>query len=182
MKEIWKDIPDYEGLYQVSNMGRVKSLNYMGNKGREEILHQRINGDGYCDVRLSKNDHRKRKLVHRLVLKAFLYDSDMTVNHINEIRTDNRLENLEYMTSRDNVSYSQAIPIEITFLDGTKKKYKSANHASEEIKATANGIALIAKNISDGRTIFKINGIKSIEYCERGDIYAESRNQKCDNK
>lgn len=164
--EIWKDIPGYEGLYQVSDMGRIKSLNYMGQQGNEAILHQRVEARfGYCDVRLSKNDHRKRLNVHRLVMLAFVGESELTVNHKNKVRTDNRLENLEYMTIRDNVTYSLGTKIKVIYADGKTKEFPSAVHCAEELRCSPQAIQLIIKFLADGSRIMKNNSVAAIEAC-----------------
>lgn len=105
MKEIWKDIKGYEGLYQISNMGQVKSLNYR-HTGREKILKP-SNQKGYLFVSLCKNGHKKNYLAHRLEYEAFYGEipKGMQVNHINEIKTDNRLENLNLMTPKENSNW-----------------------------------------------------------------------------
>lgn len=107
MMEIWKDIERYEGLYQISNWGRVKSLKY----GKERILKPLKNDKGYLSVRLCKNSQRKMYKIHRLVAEAFIpnpYNLPM-VNHKNEIKTDNRVENLEWCTNDYNIHYGTAI-------------------------------------------------------------------------
>ena len=71
IKEIWKDIRGYEGLYQVSNLGRVKSLNYNHTK-QEKVLKQKISKKGYSIINLSKNSNRKYKMIHRLVGEAVI--------------------------------------------------------------------------------------------------------------
>lgn len=107
MKEEWKDIPGYEGYYQVSNLGRVKSLNY-NRENRKQILKQAKDYDGYCLVSLAKNNKHTTAKVHRLVLQAFIGPSNLHINHINKIKEDNRLENLEYCTPKYNTRYSCA--------------------------------------------------------------------------
>lgn len=102
MEEIWKDVVGYEGSYQVSSMGRVKSLKF----GKDIILKQRINECGYFIVTLSNGTARTHK-VHGLVSSAFLNHKPdghqgLVCNHINFNRTDNRLENLELVSSREN--------------------------------------------------------------------------------
>lgn len=101
MKEIWKDVLDYEGLYLVSNFGRVKSLI----KGI--ILKPGFKGRGYLCVNLCKDGKLKNFLVHRLVVEAFQgkIPEGLVVNHLNEIKTDNRLENLEICTHKENLNY-----------------------------------------------------------------------------
>ena len=100
--EIWKDIPGYEGLYQVSNLGRVKSLKY----NKERILKCGINTHGYNIVVLCDNGKPKTKNVHQLVAMSFLNHNPcgfkLVIDHKNDIKTDNRLENLQIVTSRFN--------------------------------------------------------------------------------
>ena len=103
--EIWKDIPNYEGLYQVSNLGNIKSLNYL-RTGKEVVLRPRLNGNGYYRAVLSNQGKVKNKYVHRLVMLAFVGESELTVNHKNGVKTDNRLENLEYCTRSENMQHA----------------------------------------------------------------------------
>lgn len=96
MKEIWKDIIGYEGKYQISNQGNVKSLNYNNTK-KEKVLKPKVNRYGYYEVKLSKNNKTKDFLVSTLVAKHFLENknADKEVMHIGDV-TDNRVENLKY--------------------------------------------------------------------------------------
>ena len=109
MKEIWKDVAGYEGLYQVSNKGNVRSLDHKSNhhfyKGK--VLKARPDKDGYMIVGLSKNGVHKWLKVHRLVAIAFISNPHnyLTVNHKNEIKTCNEVWNLEWMTIKDNNNY-----------------------------------------------------------------------------
>ena len=115
--EIWKSIEGYEGLYEVSNLGRVRSLDkytlykpslYKGKfrtlrKGR--ILTPKISSTGYLEVSLCKNLKQLSYRVHRLVAKAFIPNPNNypVINHINEVKTDNRVENLEWCTTKYNM-------------------------------------------------------------------------------
>lgn len=96
--EIWKDIEGYEGLYQVSNIGRVKRVR----SGR--IRTQKIVKNGYCQVNLSKNNQVNFYLVHRLVANAFIPNPNKLpqVNHKDENKTNNYVENLEWCTQSYN--------------------------------------------------------------------------------
>lgn len=100
--EIWKDIPHYEGRYLVSNYGRVFSLL------KKRIMAIQISNDGYAKIRLvGKNGKRNTEMVHRLVAMAFIPNEEQKpqVNHINCIRNDNRVENLEWVTHQENQAY-----------------------------------------------------------------------------
>lgn len=102
MEEIWKNIKGYEGLYQVSNLGRVKSLDYR-HTGKEKVLTVGIK-DGYFIVNLWKNRRGKTTKVHRLVAEAFLPNPENKphIDHVNTDRTDNRVENLRWCTIQEN--------------------------------------------------------------------------------
>lgn len=127
--EIWKDVIEYEGLYQVSNLGRVKSLNY-NHSGKERIMKQARDGDGYYCVLLYKSGKRKRFSVHRLVAQAFIgpIPKGLVVNHINECQTDNRLENLEICTIRENSIHGTANARRSASLKGKKRAPLSEEH------------------------------------------------------
>lgn len=107
MKEIWKDIKGYEGLYQVSNLGRVKSLGNGGSHKVERIKDLQNDTKGYKITRLSKNGVQKTLKVHRLVGEAFIPNplNLSQINHKNEDKTDNRVENLEFCTNSYNHDY-----------------------------------------------------------------------------
>lgn len=114
MKEEWRDVVGYEGYYQVSNMGRVKSLDrYIQCKdGRTKLYKGSLKKTtkhkiGYMCVGLNIDDVFSLYYVHRLVAIAFINGDhfDREVNHINEIRDDNRLINLEWVTHRENINH-----------------------------------------------------------------------------
>lgn len=115
MKEVWKNIKNYKGLYQVSNLGRIKSLkrnipftNRWGQRithlQKERILKAKKQFNGYLALSLSKDGEHKTYLVHRLVAEAFILKTDnkSQVDHINGDKTDNRVENLRWVTPKEN--------------------------------------------------------------------------------
>ena len=110
MEEIWKDVVGYEGYYQVSNLGRVRSLDRIASNGRKikgKILSTKVNTPPYYPrVSLSVNGKMKLVQVHRLVAQAFVYNPDpehkTQVGHKDESRTNNRADNLEWVTPKEN--------------------------------------------------------------------------------
>lgn len=109
--EIWRPIAGYEGLYEISSHGRVKSLSRRDARGalrREKFLKPGTTTDGYKQVSLNLDGKARPFLVHRLVASAFLDNPDALpiVNHKNGARTDNRADNLEWCTQLHNVRHS----------------------------------------------------------------------------
>lgn len=116
--EIWADIKGYEGLYQVSNLSRVKSL-MKKKRSREKLLRQTQDVAGYLVVCLSINKTKKNIKVHRLVAQTFIENPENKpcVNHKNGVRNDARIKNLEWCTYSENTKHSFEIL-------GNKSPYK----------------------------------------------------------
>jgi len=103
---IWKDVIGYNGLYEISNYGDVKSIGRRGNKGT--MLLKPLNIKGYHAVWLSKNNKRKRNQIHRLVATAFIDNphNKPQVNHMDGVKTNNNVNNLEWNTCSENQLHS----------------------------------------------------------------------------
>lgn len=112
MIEIWKDVENYEGFYQVSNFGRVKSLKF----GKEKVLLLQKDKFGRLFVWLCKSGEKKNVKVHRLVGKAFVkgYFEGAVINHIDHNPQNNVSSNLEWTTQKDNCSREKSFGPEIT--------------------------------------------------------------------
>ena len=127
MEEVWKDIEGYEGLYQVSNLGRVKGINdYMKYKsGRILTQYLMDRGKGYYKVWLYKNTKRKMCYVHRLVAQAFIPNPNNypDINHKDENSRNNVVENLEWCTEAYNMSYG-------TLQDRRREAFRKKKKAS----------------------------------------------------
>lgn len=114
-REIWKDIKGYEGKYQISNLGRVKSLlEWCGNihKGKwinnSKIITPTGNGYGYLIIGLRRNQKKKNYYIHRLVAEAFIPNPNNlpVVNHKDYNKENNKVDNLEWCSQKDNIKHS----------------------------------------------------------------------------
>lgn len=112
LKEIWRDITGYDGIYQVSNLGNVRSIEHIDCRKRNRIAGRVLKPgkkqNGYLQVVLKDETGKsKNYYVHRLVMKAFVGEcpAEYEVNHIDENKSNNTLENLEYVTHRCNINH-----------------------------------------------------------------------------
>ena len=140
--EQWRDIEGYDGMYQVSDLGRVRSRY----SGEWRVLKPRNNGTGYLLVSLYRNGKQKQSYVHRLVASAFIPNDDETknqINHINECKSENRVSNLEWCSAQYNMTYNN-LP------------FRKKNSKRLKIKDLYNPNLSIAENIE----LFKSNGIE----------------------
>ena len=149
--EVYRDVKGYEGLYQVSNLGNVKSLNY--NRGGKERILKPSYSVGYLKVSLCLNKAVKNRKIHQLVAEAFLNHKscghNLVVNHINFNKTDNRVDNLEIVTARENCNHkhikSSSKYTGVTWYKSSKKwmsqitingKNKHLGYFDSELKAS----------------------------------------------
>lgn len=119
MKEIYKDIPGFEGLYEASNFGNYRVKKYQsGGKKANTILKPKTMKDGYLMFRLSKNGIQYHKNAHRIIATLFLKPpkdkNKIQINHKNGIKHDNSVCNLEWVTPKENIKHSLYILGNIT--------------------------------------------------------------------
>ena len=134
MAEEWRDIKGFEGQYQVSNMGRVRSLDrivpthHNGRRLARGKVMSPCFSSGYLKVVLYRNNKYNNRLVHRLVAEAFIepIEGKTHIDHINGVKTDNRVENLRWVTQAENNRYAHEI--------GLVDKEKLRRHGIETVK------------------------------------------------
>lgn len=164
--EVWKDVLGYEGYYQVSNLGNVRSLNY-NSTGRVQLLSPNVVRNGYMQVLLCVNSIRNKQYVHRLVATAFIPNPNNLpqVNHLNECKTDNRADNLQWVTPKDNCMY------------GTRNKRVLQTH---KIRNTARAERRVVQYALSGKMIASYKSIN--EAARQTSIRSGSICNCCNNK
>lgn len=151
MNEIWKPIRGYEGRYEISNFGNVASLRFARGSNRR-LLKQSTNTWGYSQVTLSKDKVKKNFTVHRLVAEAFVDNPNnfKQINHIDENKSNNKAENLEWCNSLYNVNYGERTtkvsntlkrPVIATLEDGTTEYYGSVQEAASALGVSHSAIS-----------------------------------------
>jgi hypothetical protein len=146
--EIWKDIPDYEGLYQASNLGNIKSLK------KNIILRQNGDNYGYMQVILYNGETRKTGKAHRLVGKAFIENPENKpqINHKDGNKKNNHVSNLEWLTNRENKKH--AIDTGLTVMSPKTREAQIAS-IGKVILDTATGIYY--EKVKDAASIYGVN-------------------------
>lgn len=146
--EVWRDVKGFEGLYKVSNMGRVKN-------NKEHILKPYSSEKGYRCVDLNKNGNHKKHRVHRLVAQAFIPNPNNypCVNHIDEIKNHNYVQNLEWCTVAYNNSYGNRLK---KISDKNKKSHIGLKQSKETIEKRESKIRKPVIQINSDNNIVKI--------------------------
>lgn len=162
MIEIWKDVVGFEGRYQVSNKGNVKSLRFLGHN-KERLMKLSEHHTGYLIVQLGKHP-AKNYLVHQLVASAFIIpvEGKKFVNHIDGNKRNNCIENLEWVTAQENITHA----IETGLRDPHKvpKRYGKAHYSSKPVlQYDLNGKFI--KKWDCQSDVARAFNIKSLEFC-----------------
>lgn len=138
MKEIWKDIEGYEGFYQISNLGRVKSLGgWCGTaKRKEKIRSTSLTHDGYVKVRLIHQGKDKTMRVHRLVAEAFIANpkNKDTVNHIDGNKQNNMVSNLEWVDRTEQMIHAYGLGLKTSRVGSHNSNAKLTDEQVREIR------------------------------------------------
>ena len=166
MVEIWRPIPNYEGYYEASNLGRIRSIYRY-----KRVLKPMISNTGYERVDLFKNRHRRQYSVHRLVAITFVDNPDNKpfVNHRDENKINNCADNLEWVTHVENCRYGTAIERRTKHFDYSKRKINNAG----QIEACSKPIAQYTKG---GRFV---RNWKSASECARKNGWQISNIRRC---
>lgn len=188
MEEIWKDIENYEGYYQCSNLGRVRSVdryikgrynNMQFKKG--QLLKPRLNVNGYLQVSIDKQKHHTQKYIHRLVAETFIDNpnNSETINHKDGNKTNNCVENLEWTSYSENAIHAYHVlhrticnnnikPVGVIFEDTYSQEKTYYNSIAETSRSVGLSCTQIRRYIQNkklwkGRFIFQTDNNKCVE-------------------
>lgn len=146
MKEVWKDIEDYEGLYKISNLGRVSTTKRKGTN--QDVISQHDDTHGYLQVQLFKDGVGKRFKVHRLLASAFIPNPENkpTVDHIDRNRRNNNLENLRWATYNEQRSNQSSGEKEVIAIKGTQElTFSSVSECARVIGSNSSNVTSCCK-------------------------------------
>ena len=148
---IWKAINDYEGLYEISNIGQIKSLY------TNKILKNNLGKSGYYQIQLFKNKQFKQLSIHRLVAEMFIPNPENKpqVNHINAIKKDNRVENLEWVTGDENMSHAKNLNL-------FKNSYAAQKNVCKKVKDTNTNIVYDSIKIASEELNINYTSLRSM--------------------
>ncbi len=179
MIEIWKDIKGYEGLYEVSNLGQIKSFNYL-RTGKEKILKPLKDKGGYLFVSLYKSGKVKLFKIHRLVAQAFIDNpkNKPCINHIDCDRQNNCVNNLEWVTQKENIQYAYKLEritsckektpiIAINLVTGDEIYFNSQMEAARQLNLHQGNISDVLK----GK--LKRTGNYNFKYVNEDDLFKQ---------
>ena len=186
-EEVWKPIKGWEGFYQVSNLGRVKSIDRFVKRGekkmhvKELVLKNTLDSKGYymvalCDMERGVN---KKVPIHRIVAEAFIENpsNKPQIDHINTVKTDNRVENLRWVTCKENAN--NPITLERVRVNGhgavvakknmeTRKKHKKYNAPMEVFQYSIEGDFISSyESIAEAERVTGIQNIKKVVHGKR---------------
>lgn len=177
MKEIWKDIPNYEGYYQASNLGKIRSLNRKVNCGitsnkqvlrKGKVLCAHPNLRKYLTVVLSINNKQKTFTVHRLIAKTFIPNPNNypQINHIDGNKNNNCVNNLEWCTSKQNIKHSWDNKLSKTYIHpkGKLTKYSATLCKKVDQFDLQNNFIKTFKSISEASRIMNCS-VSNIKDC-----------------
>jgi hypothetical protein len=168
--EIWKDIKDYEGIYQASNFGNLRSLNYK-RSGKIQVLKPALDNKGYLRTALMKSGVLKTVKVHRVIAQTFIenLNNKPQVNHINGVKNDNTIVNLEWCDNTENQNHAIKLGL-------TKKRIRPLNELNKKIKISDEALLSIFEEFKNGaskrslakkynvdRGIFRRNILKDVK-------------------
>lgn len=164
----WKPIPNYEGLYEVSDIGQVRSLTYLRSTGHirnGRVLNGCPDKEGYLQVALSKSGKPQTRKIHRLVMLVFVGESTLPVNHKDGDKKNNTLNNLEYVTPQENTIHAISTGLFIPFgwddttrklakdeVLGIKELLKTTKHTFREIGNEYHVKVSVVSHLNNGRT------------------------------